>query len=156
MIAETRIGNGDKAIDYYHRINPSVREAISEVHRCEPYVYAQTIAGKESTTPGEAKNSWLTGTAAWNFVAMSQWILGVRPALNGLRIKPVIPNSWKEVQVTRLFRNVEYHIHMVRVGNGNELEILVDGNPVTSRTLAIPEPGVTRVNVEVKIGVAKI
>jgi cellobiose phosphorylase len=156
MIAETRIGNGDKAIDYYHRINPSVREAISEVHRCEPYVYAQTIAGKESTTPGEAKNSWLTGTAAWNFVAMSQWILGVRPALNGLRIKPVIPNSWKEVQVTRLFRNVEYHIHMVRVGKGNELEILVDGNPVTSRTLAIPEPGVTRVNVEVKIGVAKI
>ena len=82
MIAETRIGDGDKALDYYHRINPSVREAISEVHRCEPYVYAQTIAGKEAPTHGEAKNSWLTGTAAWNFVAMSQWILGIRPELS--------------------------------------------------------------------------
>ena len=72
MIAETMLGRGDKAFDYYLRINPSAREAISDVHRCEPYVYAQMIAGKDAPTHGEAKNSWLTGTAAWNYVAITQ------------------------------------------------------------------------------------
>ena len=72
-------GTADGAFDYYLRINPSAREGMSEVHRCEPYVYAQMIAGKDAPTHGEAKNSWLTGTAAWNFVAITQWILGIRP-----------------------------------------------------------------------------
>ena len=76
MIAETLVDDGDAAFDYYKRINPSSREAISEVHRAEPDVYVQTIAGPDGATFGEAKNSWLTGTAAWNFVAISQWILG--------------------------------------------------------------------------------
>jgi cellobiose phosphorylase len=76
MIAETLVGNGDAAFDYYMRINPSAREPLSDLHRCEPYVYAQMIAGKDAPTHGEAKNSWLTGTAAWNFVAITQWILG--------------------------------------------------------------------------------
>jgi cellobiose phosphorylase len=71
-IAETMLGNGDAAFDYYTRINPSTREAISDVHRCEPYVYAQMIAGKDAPTHGEAKNSWLSGTAAWNYVAITQ------------------------------------------------------------------------------------
>ena len=79
MIAETRVGNGDRAFDYYLRINPSAREQLSDVHRCEPYVYAQMIAGSDAPTHGEAKNSWLTGTAAWNLVALSQHILGIRP-----------------------------------------------------------------------------
>ena len=91
MIAEAITGNGDGALDYYLRINPSAREAISEVHRCEPYVYAQMIAGRDAPTHGEAKNSWLTGTAAWNMVAISQWILGIRPEHDGLRVEPVIP-----------------------------------------------------------------
>ena len=91
MIAETMIGRGDQAFDYYKRINPSAREDISEIHRCEPYVYAQMISGKEARKPGEAKNSWLTGTAAWNYVAITQWILGIRPTFDGLRISPVIP-----------------------------------------------------------------
>ena len=94
MIAEARIGHGDAALDYYHRINPSVREALSEVHRCEPYVYAQMIAGRDAPTPGEAKNSWLTGAAAWNYVAITQWILGIRPTLDGLEISPVLPSTW--------------------------------------------------------------
>ena len=72
MIAETMIGRGDRAFDYYLRINPSAREELSELHRCEPYVYAQMIAGRDAATPGEAKNSWLTGTAAWNYVAITQ------------------------------------------------------------------------------------
>ena len=79
MIAEAMAGHGDEAFDYYLRINPSSREAMSEIHRCEPYVYAQMIAGRDAATHGEAKNSWLTGTAAWNYAAVTQWILGIRP-----------------------------------------------------------------------------
>ena len=94
MIGETRLGHGDQAHDYYSRINPSAREEISELHRCEPYVYAQMIAGKDAPTFGEAKNSWLTGTAAWNYYAIVQWILGMRATLDGLEIAPVIPESW--------------------------------------------------------------
>ena len=94
MIGETRLGRGDAAHDYYTRINPSAREEIGDLHRCEPYVYAQMIAGKDAPTFGEAKNSWLTGTAAWNYYAIVQWILGIRTSLDGLVIAPVIPASW--------------------------------------------------------------
>ncbi len=119
MISETKVGHGDQAFDYYKRICPSVREAISEVHRCEPYVYAQTIAGHEAPTEGEAKNSWLTGTAAWNFVAITQYILGIRPSFNGLMVQPVFPADWKEINATRLFRNVQYK----SISNGSAREI---------------------------------
>ncbi|RPI30936.1 MAG: glycosyl transferase, partial [Chloroflexota bacterium] len=105
MIAETILGHGDRAHDYYTRINPSAREEISEIHRCEPYIYSQMIAGKDAPTHGEAKNSWLTGTAAWTFVAASQHILGVKPAFDGLQVNPCIPSDWKEVSITRKFRN---------------------------------------------------
>ncbi|HET6822218.1 MAG TPA: glycosyl transferase, partial [Anaerolineales bacterium] len=83
IIAEAFVGRGDKAFDYYKRINPSAREEISELHKCEPYVYAQMIAGKDAINHGEAKNSWLTGTAAWNYVAITQYILGIRPTFDG-------------------------------------------------------------------------
>ena len=92
-IAETMLGNGDRALDRYLRINPSAREELSDLHRCEPYVYAQMIAGKEAAVPGEAKNSWLTGSAAWNYVAITQWILGIRPEHEGLRIDPCLPGG---------------------------------------------------------------
>ncbi len=104
MIAEAKIGRGDKAHDYYLRINPSAREDLSEVHRCEPYVYAQMIAGKDASAHGEAKNSWLTGTASWNYVAITQWILGIRPTYDGLRIDPCIPSAWDGFSATRRFR----------------------------------------------------
>jgi cellobiose phosphorylase len=91
MIAEAMAGCGDRAYDYYLRINPSAREDLSEIHRCEPYVYAQMIAGKDAPTHGEAKNSWLTGTAAWNYVAITQWILGIRPTYDGLQVAPGHP-----------------------------------------------------------------
>ena len=110
MIAETKIGRGDKAFDYYLRINPSIREELSELHRCEPYVYAQMIAGKEAVKPGEAKNSWLTGTAAWMYVAISQWILGIRPGYDGLIIDPVIPSDWEGFSVVRQFRGKKLNI----------------------------------------------
>jgi cellobiose phosphorylase len=110
MIAEAMLGNGAAAHDYYLRINPSKREEISEVHRCEPYVYAQTIAGREAATYGEAKNSWLTGTAAWNYLAITQWILGIRPEFEGLRIDPCIPPEWDGFRVERTFRGRQVHI----------------------------------------------
>ena len=110
MIAETRLGHGDQAFDYYLRINPSFREDLSEIHRCEPYVYAQMIAGKEAIHPGEAKNSWLTGTAAWNYVAITQWILGIRPAYDGLIIDPVIPSDWAKFTAHRQFRGKQIEI----------------------------------------------
>ena len=114
MIAEAITGNGDGALDYYLRINPSAREAISDVHRCEPYVYAQMIAGRDAPTHGEAKNSWLTGTAAWNMVAISQWILGIRPEHDGLRVEPVLPGAWSGFRATRRFRGTTYDIEVVR------------------------------------------
>ncbi len=110
MIAEAMVGNGDRAFDYYLRINPSAREEISELHRCEPYVYAQMIAGPDAPTHGEAKNSWLTGTAAWNYVAITQWILGIRPEHDGLRVDPCLPAAWAGFEATRRFRGSTYRI----------------------------------------------
>jgi len=130
MIAEARLGNGDAAYDYYGRINPSVREAISEVHRCEPYVYAQMIAGKDAPTHGEAKNSWLTGTAAWNYVAITQWILGIRPEHAGLRIAPVLPSGWSGFSARRVFRGVRYRVQVERGGPGTRIALEVDGQPL--------------------------
>ena len=139
MIAETILGHGDLALDYYLRINPSARETISELHRCEPYVYAQMIAGRDAPTHGEAKNSWLSGTAAWNYVAITQYILGLRPTHRGLQISPVIPSSWSGFEANRLFRGVRYHIQVERQGSGNSTTISVDGQPIQGNILPLPK-----------------
>jgi len=152
MIAEAMLGRGDRAHDYYLRINPSYREAISEVHCCEPYVYAQMIAGRDAATHGEAKNSWLTGTAAWNYVAITQWILGIRPEHAGLRIAPVIPSDWPGFTATRLFRGVTYHITVERRGPGNAVSLVVDGQPVAGDIVPLPPEGVTEVEVQAWLG----
>jgi len=148
MIAEAIVGRGDRAYDYYSRINPSVREAISEVHRCEPYVYAQMIAGRDAPTHGEAKNSWLTGTAAWNYVAVTQWILGVRPAYRGLQISPVIPPDWPGFTMKRVFRGTTYHITVKRAGPGNTVALTVDGQPLAGTIVPLPPAGTKEVTVE--------
>jgi cellobiose phosphorylase len=137
-------------MDYYLRINPSNRESISDVHRCEPYVYAQTIAGKAADRFGEAKNSWLTGTAAWNFVAISQWILGIRPEFSGLRIEPVIPEDWEGFKVTRQFRGTRYDIEVQRQGPGNDVTLIVDGKEIDGTI--IPYSGTSQVSVKAIIG----
>lgn len=138
MIAETRLGRAERAFDYYTRINPSVREAISEIHRCEPYVYAQMIAGRDAPSYGEAKNSWLTGTAAWSLVAITHWILGIRPTFDGLQIAPVIPSDWPGFKATRVFRGTTYHISVERAGKGNTVSITVDGRPIEGTILPPP------------------
>jgi cellobiose phosphorylase len=147
MIAETRLGHGDEAHDYYSRINPSAREGISDVHRCEPYVYAQMIAGRDAPTFGEAKNSWLTGTAAWNYYAIVQWILGVRTTYEGLEIAPVIPASWPGFTATRTFRGVVYEISIERKGVGNKIALTVDGRPIEGNVVSPPEDGRKRVSI---------
>jgi cellobiose phosphorylase len=154
MIAETCVGNGDAAHDYYTRINPSAREAISDVHRCEPYVYAQMIAGKDAPTQGEAKNSWLSGTAAWNYVAITQWILGIRPTYDGLQVSPVIPADWDSFEATRAFRGTLFRIHVRRVGPGNTVSLTVDGQPVDGDVVPLAD-GSTEVSVMALLGAEK-
>lgn len=120
MIGETRIGRGDRAFEYYAKIAPAYLEEISDLHRVEPYAYCQMIAGKDAWIPGEGKNSWLTGTAAWNYFAITQWILGIRPDYDGLIIQPVIPNHWKGFKLRRIFRGTEIDIDVVNTrGPGN-------------------------------------
>jgi cellobiose phosphorylase len=153
MIASAMTGDGDAAFDYYRRINPSARESLGEVHRCEPYVYAQMIAGKDAPTQGEAKNSWLTGTAAWNFVAITQWILGIRPELDGLRVDPVIPSAWPGFTATRRFRGATYEITVRRAGVPNSglaegAGTWVNGEQITGTVLPLASAGET-VTVEV-------
>ena len=132
IIGETVLGRGDYAWDYYRKICPSYTEANSALHKVEPYVYSQMIAGKDAAKPGEAKNSWLTGTAAWNWYAITQYILGIKPAYNGLQIDPCICSEWKEYTVIRRFRGAEYEITIKNpdgVCKGIR-EMLLDGQPV--------------------------
>jgi len=111
IIAETVLGQGDSAFSHYKKIAPAYREEkYSALHRMEPYVYPQMIAGKDAARHGEAKNSWLTGTAAWNFVTVSQWILGIRPGYDGLIIDPCIPKDRPGFEAVRKFRGATYNI----------------------------------------------
>jgi cellobiose phosphorylase len=151
MIAETMLGNGDRAFDYYSRINPSAREKISRIHRCEPYVYAQMIAGRDAPTYGEAKNSWLTGTAAWNYFAITQSILGIRPTYEGLVVAPVVPGSWKGFTVSRVFQGVRYDIQVSRKGKGNSVKMTVDGRSVGGNLIPRAAAGITSVAVQVTL-----
>ena len=152
MIAETKIGRGDKAYDYYLRINPSAREEISDLHRCEPYVYAQMIAGKDAPTHGEAKNSWLSGTAAWNYVAITQAILGIKPSYEGLEVTPVIPLAWNGFELVREFRGVRYAISVKREGTGTDVQLEVDGKPITGNIIPLPLTGIKEVIVKITLG----
>jgi cellobiose phosphorylase len=110
------------------------------------------IAGKDAPSHGEAKNSWLTGTAAWNFVAISQWILGIRPDYDGLVIDPVIPQVWKEYQVVRKFRGVTYKINISRVGKGDKLELSIDETPIEGNILKNIPGELSEIEVSVRIG----
>jgi cellobiose phosphorylase len=153
MCAEAVVGRGDKAFDYYTRIAPAYTEEYSEIHRMEPYVYSQMVAGKDAKRFGEAKNSWLTGTASWNFVAISQFILGIIPDYDGLMVNPAIPASWDGYQVTRQFRGDTYKI---TVKNPNHVskgvaKMTVDGKEVAGNI--IPTVGDSKVHeVEVVLG----
>ncbi len=139
MIGETVVGNGNRAWEYYRKICPSYLEEISELHKTEPYVYSQMIAGKDAFKPGEAKNSWLTGTASWNFYAITQYILGIQPDYDGLRIDPCIPAEWKGYQVSRKFRGGTYKIEIQNPDGKSKgvKEVLVDGKSQASNLIPL-------------------
>jgi cellobiose phosphorylase len=131
VIAETLIGRGERAFEYWKKIAPAYLEDISEIHRLEPYVYAQMIAGKDAPRHGEAKNSWLTGTAAWNFVALSQYLLGIRPEFGGLRVSPVISTDVPTFTATRKCRGAEYVVRVTNAGAGARgPKLVVDGKTI--------------------------
>ncbi|MGB5666294.1 MAG: glycosyl transferase [Maribacter sp.] len=143
MIGETLLGRGDQAYGYYKKIAPSFLEDISDLHKVEPYVYCQMIAGKEAFKPGEAKNSWLSGTASWNFYAITQYILGVKPDYDGLVIDPCIPVKWNGFKMKREFRGAKYNIEIQNpdhVSKGIKL-VYVNGIEIESNKVPILEKG---------------
>ena len=147
------LGEGEKALEYYLSICPSAKEDQIDTYRAEPYVYAQMIAGKDASCFGEAKNSWLTGTAAWTFVSVSQGLLGVQPDYNGLRLDPCIPKAWPGFSVSREFRGSRYEIE-VKNPNGvckGVAKLIVDGKEVAGNVVPVAPAGST-VNVVVELG----
>lgn len=152
-IAETVIGRGDRAFEIYQKTCPAYVEEISEIHRTEPYVYSQMVAGRDAKYHGEAKNSWLTGTAAWTFTNISQYILGVYPTHKGLSVDPCVPAGFGDFKLTRRFRDVVYHITVKNPNNVQKgvASMTVDG--VKADGCVIPfESGKSDVNVEVIMG----
>jgi len=149
IIGETMLGRGDQAWEYYKKICPSYLEDISDLHKTEPYVYAQMISGKDAYKPGEAKNSWLTGTAAWNFYAVSRYILGVRPQYDGLLVDPCIPKGWKGFKVIRKFRGATFIIKVANPHSVNKgvAQISVDGKLLETNLIPVMPEGVYNVDV---------
>ncbi len=150
IIGETVLGRGDRAWEYYQKICPAYVEEKSDLHKVEPYVYCQMTAGKDAARPGEAKNSWLTGTAAWNWYAITQFILGIRPAFNGLEIDPCIPKDWDGYDVSRKFRGATYEISVLNPNHVSKgvKSILINGKPIEGNVLPImPEGSVNKVEV---------
>ena len=152
-IAETVIGRGDRAFEIYKKTCPAYTEEFSEIHRTEPYCYSQMVAGRDAKFHGEAKNSWLTGTAAWTFVNVSQYILGVYPTLKGLSVDPCTPKDFGDFTIERKYRGATYHI---TVKNPDHVEkgvksMTVDGSAVAGNVIPFTE-GKTEYNVEVVMG----
>lgn len=145
IIAETKMGNGDRAYEYYNQINPVIKNDEIDQYECEPYVYPQNILGDEHPQFGLARNSWLTGTASWAYQAGTQYILGVRPVYDGLMIDPCIPRYWSSFKVRRDFRGARYEIDVRNpdhVSYGIQ-EIIVDGEPLAGNVLPIFRDGKT-------------
>lgn len=153
MIGEIKAGRPANAWEYYKKIAPAYLEDISEIHRLEPYVYAQMIAGKTARRHGEAKNSWLTGTAAWNFVALSQWIAGIRAEYNGLRIEPRLPSHVKNAVITRVYRDCTYSISVENKDPAGPIVVTVsEGKASANGTLvSTGEKGAT-IKIKVIVG----
>lgn len=152
-ISETVIGRGDRAFEIYQKTCPAYVEEFSEIHRTEPYVYSQMIAGRDAAFFGEAKNSWLTGTAAWTFVNISQHILGLLPTHEGLSVDPCIPHDFGDFELTRKFREGTYHI---QVKNPKQVEkgvvsLRVDGQEIAGNVIPYVR-GKKEYQVEVTLG----
>jgi N,N'-diacetylchitobiose phosphorylase len=153
VIAETILGRADNAMKYYKQLLPTAKDQIQDVHKAEPYVYVQSIASREHRDFGLARNSWLSGTAAWNYVAATQYVLGIRPAYSGLMVDPCVPKDWGRFEVTREFRGATYHIvvknpHRVSKGVSS---IAVNGKKISGNVIP-PQRSRKTNEVEVLLG----
>jgi cellobiose phosphorylase len=153
MIAETLLGNGDRAFEYYNQINPAAKNDVIDVYECEPYVYAQNILGNEHPLFGLARNSWLSGTASWCYQAGVKHILGISPCYAGLEVNPCIPRAWDGFSVLRRFRGAEYAITVTNPEHVSKgvARVAVDGLPIAGNILPVFNDGKKHV-VEVVLG----
>jgi cellobiose phosphorylase len=153
MIAETILGDGDRAFEYYNQINPAKKNDIIDEYECEPYVYPQNILGDEHPQFGLGRNSWLSGTASWVYQAATKYIMGVQPQYNGLKIDPCIPGSWEEFTIERLFRGTRYriHIHNPKHVKKGVASVKVNGEPIEGNVIPLFKEG-EEVKVEVVMG----
>ena len=152
-IAETVMGRGNRAFEVYWKTCPSCVEEFSEIHRTEPYVYSQMVAGPDAPNFGEGKNSWLTGTAAWTFTDISQYILGVYPTLNGLSINPCIPDDFGDFTIRRVYRDGVYNINVMNPDHVQKgiRKMLVDGKEISGHVIPY-EKGKKEYDVQVIMG----
>ena len=140
-IAETVVGHGDRAFEIYKKTCPAYTEDFSEIHCTEPYVYSQMVAGRDARFHGQAKNSWLTGTAAWTFVNISQYILGIQPAYEGLGIDPCTPADFGDFTLKRKFRGADYDITVKNPDHVQKgvKQMIVDGKEIEGSVVPFEE-----------------
>jgi len=137
ILAECVLGRGDQAYSYYKKLAPPTKNRVAKIHQAEPYVYAQTIAGRDHTDFGAARQSWLTGTAAWMLKVATNWILGIRPQYHGLLVDPCIPKGWQEFTVIRRFRNATYEIEVANLDHVSKgiKNVTLDGKKMKTSLL---------------------
>jgi cellobiose phosphorylase len=153
IIAAAKLGWAERALQYYHQITPFLRQDL-DVLKTEPYVFCGNICGPTHPQFGYGRNAWLSGTAAWMYVAATQWILGIRPTYKGLQVAPAIPGSWRGFNAKRVYRGVTYRIAVSRKGRGKgkgKVKLRVDGRPVAGNIVPLPRAGVSEVAVEVEL-----
>lgn len=151
IVAAARLGWNELAYQYYRQIMP-LRRTDSDVYKVEPYVYCANICGPEHAQFGYGRNSWLSGTASWTYVAATQWILGIRPTFAGLKVSPCIPAAWEGYSARRVFREVTYQISVKRIGSGNIAALTVNGKPIVGDVIPFPTDGTESVRVECRLG----
>ncbi|HUW08654.1 MAG TPA: glycosyl transferase [Anaerolineae bacterium] len=153
IIAECLLGNGNRAYEYYAQINPTAKNDLLDEFECEPYVFPQNILGDEHPQFGLARNSWLTGTASWAYVAATQYILGLRPGYAGLRVAPCIPSEWHRFRVIREFRSARYEIevHNPEGVCTGVASLVVDGQEISGDIVPVHGDGRTH-QVQVVMG----
>jgi cellobiose phosphorylase len=153
IIAETRVGNGDRAYEYYHQMNPAAKNDSIDEFECEPYVYPQNILGDEHPQFGLGRNSWLTGTASWAYQSATQYVLGIRPTYEGLKVDPCIPRAWEGFRVTRVFRKTIYRIEVLNPDHISKgiRSVRVDGKKIKGNVVPAFDDGSTR-SVQVVMG----
>jgi cellobiose phosphorylase len=147
IVAAAMMGDGDRAYEYYRQLLPLARQDVA-LAAVEPYVYCQNICGPAHPQFGMGRNAWLTGAAAWTYVAATQWILGIRPTFRGLQVAPEIPTAWPGYTARRRFRETWYEITVRREGPGDTVSLSVDGRPVEGDVVPLPSLGTERVVVE--------